>query len=341
MPLRVSDIGEKELIKRILKKSSLKTINGPFFDDLGKKSLNDDAALINLGDKYLVATSDILFNSTHFPDEMTHKEMGEKVVTVNVSDIAAMGAKPLGIIIAIGLPRRMLLDDFDDLIQGIINTCSKYDMMLIGGDTNESTELTIAGTCLGMVNKEDVLMKDGGSSGDLVAITGPLGLAAAGFEILFNDKIELKDIDGDVKNLLLKHAIKPEARLREGILLSKSGDITSATDITDGLASEIGELVNSSSKGIGINIYEEKIHTHDAVVEIAEKSGKDPLDFLLYYGEDFELLLTLRKEAFTKINAKVPLYKIGEVNSSGEMVIVRKNGKKEILKPQGYEHLTS
>lgn len=338
MPLKVSDIGEKELIKRILKKSSLNIAKNSFFDDKAIKSLNDDAALISFGDNYLVATSDILFKSAHFPEEMTYKQMGKKVVTVNVSDLAAMGAEPLGIIIALGLPRDMNLDDFDDLIDGILDGCSLYKMMLIGGDTNESSSLTVSGTCLGIVSKENVMMKDGADSGDVVAITGPLGLAAAGFELLFNPQI--KDMDNKYSKIAIDHALNPEARSKEGVLLSKSGFVTSATDITDGLASEIGELINSNSKKIGITIYEELIPLNDAVIDVSLKAGKSPLDFILHYGEDFELLLTIKKDAFNKINSKIPLYKIGEVNYSGKMIIVRKNGTEEILSPRGYEHLT-
>lgn len=340
MPLKVSDIGEKGLIKRILKKSSSKITKSTFFDNKAIKSLNDDAALINFGDKYLVATSDILFKSTHFPDEMTHEQMGKKVVTVNVSDLAAMGAKPIGIIVAIGLPKEMLLDDFDKLIDGILKGCNKYEIMLIGGDTNESAELTISGTCLGIVGKEKVLMKYGAHPGDIVAVTGPLGLAAAGFEILFNPEIKLEDLNEDDRNLALQHALNPEAKLKEGISLAKSGYVTSATDITDGLASEIGELVNASTCGIGITIYEEMIPLTGAVLEVAEKANKNPLEFVLHYGEDFELLLTIKNSAFEQIKDQIPIYKIGKVTSSSKMIIVKSNGEEEILNPRGYEHLT-
>lgn len=340
MPLKVSDIGEKELIKRILKKSSSNIVKNSFFDNRGIKSFKDDAALINFGDKYLVATSDILFKSTHFPNEMTYEQIGKKVVTVNVSDLAAMGAKPIGIIIAVGLPKEMLLDDFDNLINGILSACEEYEMMLIGGDTNESRELTISGTCLGIVDKNEVLMKDGANPGDIVAITGPLGLAAAGFEILFNKEIKLKDLNEDHKNIALKHALNPDAKSKEGVLLAKNGFVTSCTDITDGLASEIGELVNSSTQGIGITIYEEMIPLDSTVLEIARKVNKNPLEFILYYGEDFELLLTIAKDNFNEISAEIPLYKIGEVNSSGKMIIVKNDGEIEKLEPRGYEHLT-
>lgn len=336
MPLKVSDIGEKGLIKRILKKTNKNLINSSFFDNLSFKSLNDDAALINFGDKYLVATSDMLFKSTHFPDEMTPYQIGKKSITVNVSDLAAMGAKPIGIIVSMGLPKDMLLDDFDSLMNGIIDGCSNYDMMLIGGDTNESSELTLCGTCLGVVDKKDVLMKDGAKPDDIVAITGPLGLAAAGFEVLFNNV----DIDPKIKEKLLKYALDPEAKSEEGVLLAKMGSVTSATDITDGLASEMGEIISASSHGIGITVYEEMIPIENEILDVVEKTSKDPLDFVLYYGEDFELLLTVKKEDFKQINHKIPLFKIGEVTSSGKIIMVNKNGKSSVLKSQGYEHLT-
>ncbi|MBI5681000.1 MAG: thiamine-phosphate kinase [Methanobacterium sp.] len=336
MPLKVSDIGEKGLIKRILKKSNKNIIKSSFFDDISIKSLNDDAALINFGDQYLVATSDMLSKSAHFPDEMIFKQVGKKVVTVNVSDLAAMGAKPLGIIVSVGLPKDMPLDDFDSMMDGIFEGCKEYGMMLIGGDTNESNELTISGTCLGIVSKENVLMKDGANSGDVVAVTGPLGLAAAGFEVLFNDL----DLEPDTKKNLLDHALNPKARVKTGILLGETGSVTSATDITDGLASEIGEIVDSSSSGIGITIYEELLPIPDSVLEIGKNTNKNPFEFALYYGEDFEILLTIRKDVFNKIKDNFHLYKIGEVTSSGKMIIVNKEGIENLLTPRGWEHLT-
>lgn len=340
MPLKVSDIGEKELIKRILKKNSSKVTNNSFFDNKALNSLSDDAALINFGDNYLVATSDILFKSAHFPDEMTYKQMGKKVVTVNVSDLAAMGAKPIGIIIALGLPKNMLVDDFDNLIDGILEGCNQYEMMLIGGDTNGSSELTVSGTCLGIVAKDNVMMKDGASPHDIVAVTGSLGLAAAGFEILFNPRIELMDFSENDKKLALKHALDPGAKSKEGALIAKSGFVTSCTDITDGLASEIGEIVNANADNIGITIYEENIPINNVISRIAKKTGKSPIEFALYYGEDFELLLTIKKDAFEQISSEVLLYKIGEVTSSGKMLLVKSNGKVEKLEPRGYEHLS-
>lgn len=336
MPRKVSDIGEKELIKKILKKTTKNIFNSPFFDNLSLKSLNDDAALINFGDHYLVATSDMLFKSTHFPDEMTPENMGKKVVAVNVSDLAAMGAKPIGIIVSLGLPRDMLLDDFDGLMNGIIDGCSEYEMMLIGGDTNESNELTICGTCLGIVRKEDVLMKSGARVGDIVAVTGPLGLASAGFNVLFNN---LK-LNSKTEEFLVSHALCPKARSKEGILLAQTGSVTSTTDITDGLAKDIGELIEANHGKIGITVHENLLPIPDEVLEVAVKTNGNPLDMILYYGEDFELLLTINKDDFNQINDLIPLYNIGTVTSSGKIVLVSKKGTENVIEPRGYEHLS-
>jgi len=336
MPLKISDIGEKGLIKRILKKTAKNTLNSSFFDEISIKSMSDDAALINFGDHYLVITSDMLFKSTHFPNEMTPQQMGKKSVTVNVSDLAAMGAKPLGIIVSLGLPRDMLLDDFDRLVDGILDGCSEYEIMLIGGDTNESKELTICGTCLGIVKKNEVLMKSGARAGNIVAVTGPLGLAAAGFEVIFNNL----ELNNDFKETLINHALEPEAKSKEGILLAQNGSITSNTDITDGLAKEIGELIEANEGNIGITIDEKLLPIPDEVLEVAGKIDKDPLDMVLYYGEDFELLLTINKDDFSQIKNKIPLYKIGSVNSSGKMTIISKDGTERKLEPKGYEHLS-
>jgi thiamine-monophosphate kinase len=339
MPLKISDIGEKELIKRILKKTAKSDFNSTFLDNFSFKSLSDDAALIDFGEQYLVATSDMLLKSTHFPDEMSYNQIGKKVVTVNVSDLAAMGAKPIGIIISMGLTRDMLLDKFEEMLDGILDMCLEYNMMLIGGDTNEACELTLCGTCLGIVQKENVLMKDGAQPGDIVAVTGPLGLAAAGFEVLSNGSM-LKDLNPDYKDNLVEHALNPKARVKEGILLANSGFLTSATDITDGLVSEIDEIINASSHGIGITIHEKLLPIPEEVMEIAGQVTKDPLEFALYYGEDFELLLTVKKDAFKQIKEEIPLYEIGKVTSSGKLEILHKDGTKNIIKPRGYEHLS-
>lgn len=336
--LKISDLGEKKLIKRLLSSSQKFPFKSNFFDDNSLKSLKDDAALLNIGVKYMVATTDMLFQSAHLPSQMDAKQIGHKLVTVNVSDLAAMGAEPLGIMVAMGLPPKISLSYFDDLVEGILQACQKYKMALIGGDTNQSRELTLCGTCLGIVAKDEVLVKEGAQPGDLVAVTGPLGLAAAGFELLYHGEDKFKDLNPDFKNLAIKHALKPEAPVEKGMWLAKTGAVTSATDITDGLLSELGEIIENNDYNIGITLYKEFIPIPKELLIFESLIGKNPIDMALSYGEDFELLLTIKKEEFHKIKDQYKLYKIGCVDSSGKISLINKDGKTNILLPKGYEH---
>ena len=281
----------------------------------------------------------MLIRSAHFPEEMTYKQIGKKTTTANVSDLAAMGAKPIGFLVAMGLPTDIKIDDFDKMVDGILKACSYYEMPLIGGDINESGELTLCGTCLGVVKKGNVLMKSGAQIGDVVAVTGLLGLAAAGFEVLFAAESKLKGLDPKVRSHVLGYALEPKARSKEGILLAKTGFVSSATDITDGLVSEIGEIVDASNRGIGMTIYEDMLPIPKEVTEVAHVVGKDPLELAIYYGEDFELLLIIKKDSFDKLKKKIKLYKIGDVTSSGRIEMINKEGTTNILTPRGYQHL--
>lgn len=336
--LNISDFGEKKLIKRLLSRSQKIPFKSTFFDQLSIKSWSDDGALLDFGDNYLVATSDLLLKSAHFPENMTFRQMGQKIVTVNASDLAAMGSEPIGIILALGLPKNMSITDFDEMVGGILQACQKYQMALIGGDTNESAELTLCGTCIGIVPKHKVMMKSGAEAGDVVAVTGPLGLAAAGFELLSGDGLKIKDLNPDFKDRALKHAVEPEARLEKGVLLRETGAVTSATDITDGLISEIGEIIDASEGKVGITIYEDMIPIPPEVREIAEIMDKNPLEMALYYGEDFELLLTVKKDGFVDLKDPLKLHQIGYVDPSGQITMIDKDGKTEIITAKGYQH---
>ena len=339
--LKISDIGEKKIIKRILSRSREFKTNSPFFDELYFKSQSDDAALIDLKDKYMVATSDLLIESSHFPAEMSPFQRGVKAVTVNVSDLAAMGAKPIGFILSMGLPQDMQLSAFDEILEGVLQSCHDYEMNLIGGDTNKANEIIISGTCLGVVDKDKVLMKAGAHPGDVVAVTGQLGLAAAGFEVLLKGQSLRECIKTNTKDLVIRHALQPRARLNTGFLLAGTGAVTAATDITDGLASEIVELMDASDGKVGITIYEDKIPIAPEVKEVAAEINKNPLELALYYGEDFELLLTFKTTEFNHLKDEYGLIEIGVVTKSGKMEIVDKVGKTNILEPKGFQHFSN
>lgn len=306
MTLKVSDIGEKELIRYII--SNTKSITP------------DDTAITPFANSNLISTCDMLIQSRHFPQNMDYYDMGFKAVTVNVSDLAAMGAEPLGFLLAIALPKDLSVDSFKKIIDGVFKACDYYNIPLIGGDTNEASEIIITGTALGITDKP--LMMDTYNIGDLICTTGDVGLAALGFEL---DALD---------NIYVKKALKPEARIREGLVLRDYA--TSATDITDGLASELYAIKRD---GFGFMIYEEMLDISDEYKKLAKQLNLDYLDLVLYVGEDFELLFTINEEDSEKLNIDYKV--IGKVTDSDVVELTLENGFVEQIKNRGYEHYVS
>ncbi|WP_298521728.1 thiamine-phosphate kinase [uncultured Methanobrevibacter sp.] len=307
MTLKVSDIGEKELVKYIIANSNEIT--------------PDDCAITSLDGNNLISTCDMMIQSRHFPDNMTYHEMGFKSVTANVSDLASMGANPLGFLLSIAIPKDLDLDSFKQIIDGVLSACNYYSIPLIGGDTNEASEIIISGTALGLC--DNPLLKDSYNDGDFLAVTGDIGHAALGFNL--NDR----------DNVYVEKALKPIARINEGILIKDAG-ATSATDITDGLASELYEM---KREGFGFMIYEEKLGISEQYKEICEKLGLNYLDLILHVGEDFELLFTIGEDNLDKLNIDYNI--IGKVNRSNKVELTLENSIVVEIKNKGYEHYVS
>ena len=304
MALKVSDIGEKELINYILSKS----------EDI----VADDTAVTRFSDTNLISTCDMLIASKHFPRGMSYFQMGFKSVTVNVSDLAAMGADPLGFLLSIALPKDLEVEHFKKIIDGVINACNYYNIPLIGGDTNEASEIIISGTALGLC--DNPLLKNTANEGDFLCITGDIGLAALGFNL-------------NEDNIYTDKSLKPLARLKEGKIIKDAG-ATSATDITDGLASELYEMKRDS---LGFMIHEDKLEISDEFKEISSKLELDYLELILHVGEDFELVFTVSDVDDLDIDFKV----IGEVNNSNKIQITLSNGEIKEIDNRGYNHYVS
>lgn len=306
MSLKVSDIGEKELVRYIIANS--------------RSITPDDTAITAFNNTNLISTCDMLIQSRHFPENMSYYDMGFKAVTVNVSDLAAMGAEPLGFLLAIALPKDLDIDSFKEILEGVLKACDYYEIPLIGGDTNESSEIIITGTAVGLTEKP--IMKDTYQKGDLIAVTGDIGLAALGFEL------------SDLDNIYSKHALKPKAKIKEGIILKDFA--TSATDITDGLASELYEIKKDN---YGFMIYEEMLGISDEYKRLADNLNLDYLDLILHVGEDFELLFTISKDNIEKLPFDYKV--IGEVTDSDVVELTLENGFVERIENRGYEHYVS
>ena len=307
MTLNVSDIGEKELVKYIIANS--------------KDIIPDDTAITSFNGSNLISTCDMLIQSRHFPENMSYFDMGFKAVTVNVSDLAAMGAEALGFLLSIAIPKDLNLDCFKQIIKGVLTACDYYSIPLIGGDTNEASEIIISGTALGLCDKP--LLKDSYNKDDLIVLTGDIGIAALGFNL------------EEMNNIYVKKALKPIARLKEGIEIKNAG-ATSATDITDGLASELYEM---KKDGFGFVIYEEKLGISDEYKRIANWLNLDYLDLVLHVGEEFELVFTISEDNLRNLGIDYKV--IGKVTDSDKIEMVLENGLVEEIKNKGYEHYVS
>ena len=236
-------IGERELIMRIS-------------EILGGVE-NDDCAVIDAGDRYLVATTDMLHRDTDFPDIMNPWQMGWMSVAVNLSDIAAMGAEPAGVLIAAGLPSDVDLYFIDELFSGFGDCASFYGTRILGGDTDSHQELTITGTALGFVEKDLVLRRKGARPGDLLCTTGVLGGAGGGLWAWQN---------GELQSEFITRLLEPEPRLKEGRALAKSRAVTAMMDNSDGLALSLSDLSEVSRVGFVVN---------EEALPVARRAGGD------------------------------------------------------------------
>jgi thiamine-monophosphate kinase len=301
-------LGEREIISRIS-------------EILGGVE-NDDCAVIDAGEKYLVATTDMLHSKTDFPDIMNPWQMGWMAVAVNLSDIAAMGAQPAGVLIAAGLPPQTDLYFIDELFSGFGDCAAYYGTAIIGGDTDRHDELTITGTALGFVEKDLVLRRRGASPGDLLCTTGALGGAGGGLWAWQHA------IDSELITALLE----PEPRLDQGRALARSRAVTTMMDNSDGLALSLSDLAQCSQ--VGFVVREEALPIAKGLEEMV---GKDrALEIVMSAGGDFELVFTVRPEGLEAARRACDLTEIGEVVEEG--IWMEQEGQRRRVEARGYEH---
>ncbi|MGD1060793.1 MAG: thiamine-phosphate kinase [Methanomassiliicoccales archaeon] len=319
--MKLSDIGEKEAIKRIIAQATEK----PSSTNIGP---GDDAAAIDMGLVYLVASTDQVAQSTHFLPGMTHKQMGWTCAAVNFSDVAAMGAKPIGILLSMGLPPNLESALLDEIIEGVLDCCDFVGGELLGGDTKESPEIVLSGTALGTVAKKNILLRKGARPGDLLGVTGNLGLAAAGYHSITKGLGERK----------AEKAIKePTPRTKEGMILSAAGSVTSCMDVSDGLALTVHGI--SEASGVGFDVDYEAVPVEREVYDVAKKSAVQTEELVLYYGGDYQLLFTFSPKGLNSLRNKLgkDLSVIGKAVAGNECTLV-KNGRRTPLEKRGYEH---
>ena len=291
--MKLSDLGERAIIGKL----------GRFLD------IGDDAACIRMGDGFLVMSTDTIHGPTHIPAEMTPQQIGKFIVTVNLSDLAAMGARPLAFLLSYGGPD-IEFTRFKNIMKSAQKQCRRFKIDLVGGDTKEMKELTLTGCAVGTAKRP--VLRSGARPGDIVAVTGELGAAGRCFELMGKKRRP--------NRALLKAALEPEPRVKEGLLLAKH--VNSMTDISDSLAISLYSIAEQSGVGMKIDI---------------DKIPASSIEHALYSGGDYQLLFTMPEKDFTRVKNSVNATQIGETTKSREISATRK-GRKFRIKKKGYEH---
>jgi thiamine-monophosphate kinase len=329
MKTSISELGEFGLIDHLTKNFNLK-------NKTTVKGVGDDAAVIScIEEEHLVITTDLLVEGVHFDlSFMPLKHLGYKAVMVNLSDVYAMNAKATQITVSIAVSNRFSVEDLEDLYKGIETASKIYGVDVIGGDTTSSqTGLLISITAIGRCKKEDLVYRNGAKENDLLVVTGDVGAAYLGMQIL-NRENQVFQVnpnaqpDLDAYTYLIERQLKPEARKDIPKLLRKlEVRPTSMIDISDGLSSEIIHLCKQSN--VGCNLFEEKIPLDPQVISTCEELNLDSTTIALSGGEDYELLFTIKATDFDKIKGNPNLTVIGHMTDKkeGSHLITRSNTK--------------
>lgn len=314
--MKANEIGEIGIIKRISK-------------ILKSSYVGDDCAVLDNGIDYLVVTTDMLHRTTDFPREMTAEDIGWMSVAVSLSDVAAMGAKPVGVVAAMGIPGDTDVEFVDGIARGMDECARKYGTEIVGGDTDQHQELTIVTTALGRVDKNKVKRRSGVKVGDLLCVTGFLGTPAAGYKILIEGR---KAPDQD-KKVLIDGFFRPKPRVEEGMRLSQYPQVTAMMDVSDGLGKSVYELYTSSH--VGFQVDADKLPVREEARKLA-KTRDELLDMAICFGGEFELLFTVSPAGIGQIEG-VNFTVIGKAVPEG--LTLDDRGTIKPITCKGYEHL--
>ena len=332
----LSQLGEFGLIQKLTGKILLKnseTIKG----------VGDDAAVLFFPEEQIVVTNDLLIEGIHFNlAYVPLKHLGYKAAIVNISDVLAMNAIPRQLIVSFAVSNRFGVEALEELYDGIKAACDYYHVDLVGGDTTSSPKgLFLSVSAIGGAKKENIVYRKGAGKNDILCVTGTLGAAYMGLQLLEREnKIFLSDpkIQPQLEgyDYILQRQLRPEARI-DLIRFFRDKKIipTSMIDISDGLSSETIHLCNNS--GVGCNIFEDKIPIADETVQVANEFGIEPLMCALNGGEDYELLFSVKPSDYEKIIDNPEISVIGHFTGENDgFRIVMQNGSSLDLSPKGW-----
>src|SRR5882757_5124779 len=332
----IEALGEFGLIEHLTKQIKLQS-------ESTIKGIGDDAAVLDFSGKKVLVSTDMLLEGIHFDLAYTPlKHLGYKAIQVNLSDIYAMNGTATQVTVSLGFSSKFPLEAVEELYAGMLLACEKYKIDIVGGDTTSSKQgLVISVTAIGYADEKDIVYRNGAEEGDLICVSGDLGGAYTGLQLLEREKmiyLENPNIQPDLegKDYIVERQLKPEAR-KDIIDLLKEIDVkpTSMIDVSDGLASEILHICKQSNKGC--NLYEEKIPLDPMTFETAREFNLDPTVCALSGGEDYELLFTVKQADYDKIKFKMDITIIGYITEPGVGCnLISKSGVVHPLKAQGW-----
>ncbi len=346
----ISKLGEFGLIRHLSKDITPK-------NDSTEKGIGDDCAVLHYPDSQVLVTSDMLMEGVHF--DLTYvplKHLGYKAAIENISDICAMNGSPQQMIVDLAIGSRFCVENIEELYAGIRLACDRYGVDIVGGDTTSSfTGLSIAITCIGSGKRDEIVYRNGAKENNLVCVSGNLGAAYMGLQLLEREKkifqeqtktaknvearVAIQQPDFSGREYLLERQLKPEARRDILESLRKAGvKPTAMIDISDGLSSELLHICEQSN--VGCRVYEERIPIDYQTASLAEEFHMNPLTAALNGGEDYELLFTVPLEDYEKVSAVEDVHVIGNITAAGAgKTLVTRDGAEFELKAQGWNPL--
>lgn len=339
METEISQLGEFGLIDRLTEKFPLKNKSS-------LKGVGDDAAVLRFGDKDVLVTTDLLLEGIHFDVRYVPlKHLGYKAAVVNFSDIYAMMGTPKQIVVSLGVSSRFTVEHIEELYSGIRLACDAYGVDLVGGDTSASvTGLVISVTCIGEADKDDIVYRNGAKPTDLICVSGDLGAAYMGLQLLERENVvssqqkgqESYEPDFAGKEYILERQLKPEARKDIVAMLKENGiHPTSMMDVSDGLSSELLHICKNSD--VGCRVYEDRIPIDYQTACMAEEFNMNMITAAMNGGEDYELLFTVPLTDNDKIEKLAGVRMIGYITKPElGAALVTRDGQEMKIRAQGW-----
>lgn len=335
---QIQELGEFRLIDALTECIELQ-------NESSKVGVGDDCAVMNYGDKDVVATTDLLLEGIHFDLTYTPlKHLGYKAAMVNISDVCAMNARPTQMLVSIGISQRFHVEQIEEIYAGIYLACEKAGVDVVGGDTSASlTGLTISITCLGEVEKDRAVLRSGAKETDLICVTGDLGAAYMGLQLLEREKRIFQsgqdegfqpDFAG--KEYILERQLKPEACVDTIKYLREKNIVpTAMMDVSDGLSSELLHICKAS--GVGCRVYEDKLPIDYATASMCDEFNMNLTTVALNGGEDYELLFTVPLSEHEKLQGLEGVHIIGHITEANAgAALVTRDGQEMKITAQGW-----